>query len=470
MRTRARRSLALMALAGLVLAGTAHAVEPYDQAGEDRNFEKTKERAVVTGSAEYRTAAAQYLVADTPAFAAELATDPGRSPSGLCTVKHSSCSGDVRLAGWEQRVGGMKKPVTFVARNGSVYAGHVWATTAGPAKRPLAVIVNGSVQAPEELYYFAAFTLAKAGYVVATYDPQGQGRSDQVGEGTDLLEGVHSQVAGNTFYDGPQDMIDFALSTPAKPYVPRRSRGGSSHDDKQRARVARGEAAFNPLWSLVDPSRIGLAGHSYGAAGVSYTGQADPRVDAIVAWDNLCAPSACSSGGRPAAPVKITKPALGMSADYGLVASRKSSAPGRLDKSQASLAYSKAGVDSGQINVRGGTHYEFSFIASSNFPATLRGADMTAWYTLAWFDKYVKRDRTADARLLTDRWRSDRLGAAVDLAGDGNLFSFYYPSRLDIRSGGARVRCEDLRAGCATLRPDTQKPDFTYFRGAGLEK
>ncbi len=464
-----RRPLALAALAAVVAAGTAYA-DPYDQKREDRNFEKTKERGAITGSPAYRVAAAQYLATETPGFAAELATDPGRSPSGLCTLKHSSCSGDVRLAGWEKRAGGLKEPVTFVARNGSVYAGHLWATKAGPAKRPLAVIVNGSVQAPEELYYFAAFTLAKAGYVVATYDPQGQGRSDQVGDGVDLLDGVPSQARGTTFYDGPQDMLDFALSTPAKPYVPRKSRGGTSHAGKQQARVARGEAAHNPLWSLVDPTRVGLAGHSFGAAGVSYTGQADPRVDAIVAWDNLCAPDVCTSAGRPAQPVQITKPALGMSGDYGLVPSKKSSAPEPNEKSRASLAYSKAGVDTGQITIRGGTHYEFSFIGSTNFAATLRGADLTAWYTLAWFDKYVKGDRTADARLLTDRWRSDRLGAQVDLDRDGNLFSFYYPSRLDIRSGGKRVTCEDLRKGCAALRPDREKPDFTYFRGAGLAK
>lgn len=463
-----RRPFALMAVAAVVLAGGAQA-EEFDQAREDRNFEKTKERGAVTGSVDYRVAAAEYLAAETPGFAAELAGDPGRNPAGACTLKHSSCSGDVRLAGWEERAGGIKEPVTFVARNGSVYAGHVWATKEGAPQRPLAVVVNGSVQAPEELYYFAAFTLAKAGYVVMTYDPQGQGRSDLLGDGTDLFEGVHSQVRGNTFYDGPQDAIDFALSTPAAPYVPRASRTGTSHAAKQSARVARGEAAFNPLWSLVDPTRIGIAGHSYGAAGVSYTGQADPRVDAIVAWDNLCVPESCSSGGRPAEPVAITKPALGMSADYGLVASKKSSSPDPQEKNRASLAYSAAGVDTGQINIRGGTHYEFSFIGSTNFAATLRGADLTAWYTLAWLDKYVKGDRSADARLLTDRWRDDRLGAEVDLDGDGNLFSFYYPSRLDIRSGGKRVVCEDLRAGCKALRADREAPDFTYFRGAGLE-
>ena len=46
-------------------------------------------------------------------------------------------------------------------------------------------------------------------------------------------------------------------------------------------------AAYNPLWQLLNPKKIGLAGHSFGAAGVSFVGQKDPRVSAIVAWDNL---------------------------------------------------------------------------------------------------------------------------------------------------------------------------------------
>jgi hypothetical protein len=81
---------------------------------------------------------------------------------------------------------------------------------------------------------------------------------------------------------------------------------------------------------------------------------------------------------------------------------------------------------------------DFSFIANPAFGASLRGPDLAAWYTTAWFDKYVKGDPTADARLLTTRWR-----------GEGNLFSFYYRSRLDVRrADGTRFACEDLRSGC----------------------
>ena len=64
----------------------------------------------------------------------------------------------------------------------------------------------------------------------------------------------------------------------------------------------------------------------------------------------------------------------------------------------------------------------------------------------------MKRDASADKRLLTTRWRSDAAEAAIDPDHDGNLFSFYYRSRLDIgRAGGGRFKCEDIRAGCAGM-------------------
>jgi hypothetical protein len=141
-----------------------------------------------------------------------------------------------------------------------------------------------------------------------------------------------------------------------------------------------------------------------------------------------------------------------MSADYGLTPQPNTSDPDPLAKSQQSLAYSQAGVDTGELIIRGGTHYEFSFIPNVAFGGTLRGADQVAWYTTAWFDKYVKGDWSADRRLLTTRWHSDALEAAIDPNGDGNMFSTYYRSRLDIRRAGKpRFKCEDIRAGCAGM-------------------
>ena len=59
----------------------------------------------------------------------------------------------------------------------------------------------------------------------------------------------------------------------------------------------------------------------------------------------------------------------------------------------------------------------------------------------------MKRDASADQRLLTTRWHNDAAEAAIDPDRDGNQFSFYYRSRLDIRrAGGGRFKCEDIRS------------------------
>jgi dienelactone hydrolase len=459
----------------LVAAVAAPAAGAFDPAVEAKNFSKVEERQTIYDTPQYQLQLR--LVSNqnfTEAVTAQ-AADPERQFTGdLCWNGGDGCAGDVRLYDWQSKGYGIVKPVLFTARNGATLSGHVWATKSGPAKRPGIVITNGSVQADEQLYWFAAQTLAKAGYVVLTWDPQGQGQSDLFGEAPDQNEGFHSQSDGRPFFDGTEDALNFFFSTPSKPYVPVKScESGTSHAPKQERRVKLGlDAAYNPYWKLLDPSRVGIAGHSYGAAGVSYIGQWDPRVDAIVAWDNLGRPSPGSNNGsfppgeagcpaNPAArtPAPITKPALGISGDYFLPPTPNTRDPDPASKSTESLEYSKAGVDTGELINRGGSHLDFSFIPNAAFGASLRGADLTAWYTTAWFDRYVKRDPSAIRRLLTGRWRHDGQEAAIDPDHDGNAFSFYYPSRLDIRG----FHCDDLRKGCAGLSDrDGFSGDYSY--------
>jgi dienelactone hydrolase len=388
--------------------------------------------------------------------------DPQREfLSDLCWNGYDACAGDTRLYDWQAKGYGIVTPFVFTARNGAQLSGHVWATRRGPAHRPGVVITNGSVQADEQLYWYAAQALAKDGYVVMTFDPQGQGQSDTAGQGADLLEGVPAQTDGRPFFDGTEDALNFFLSTPAHPYRPVAScNSGTSHADYQKARVKAGfDAAYNPFWRILDRRRIGLAGHSYGAGAVSYIAQWDKRVKAVVAWDNLGAPDATSGLNEkgcvdPAArrPAKIRVPGLGMSADYGLPPTPHTSLPAYDDKDTASLAYSKAHVDTGEIVIRGGSHLDFSYIPNPAFGASLRGPDLVAWYTDAWFDYYLKGSATGYARLVTKRWQHDAAEAAVDSFHDGNAFSFYYRSRLDIRTPeGRRFDCEDLRKGCAGM-------------------
>jgi dienelactone hydrolase len=437
------RGLAVAVIGSLAAAASAAAFDP---ATEARNFSKTTERAAIYSSPEGQLLLRRVGLANALASRQAQLADPERSFSAnLCASGEDGCAGDPRLYDWGPKGHGLVEPVLWTARNGATISGHVWATRSGPAQRPGVVITNGSLQADEQMYWYAAQVLAKAGYVVLTWDPQGQGRSDVPGEGPDANEGVPAQSDGRPFYDGTVDALDFFLSTPRHPFTPRPScETGTSHAPKHQRRVAAGlNSAHNPFAHLLDRGRIGLAGHSYGAAGVSYVGQWDPRVKAIVAWDNLGAPDPgvglgarpCPSDPEARRPAPITRPALGLSADYGLIATPYTADPDPLAKSAQSLEYSRAGVDTGQLVIRGGTHYEFSFIPNPAFGATLRGADLTAWYTTAWFDRYVKGDPTADARLLTARWRDD--------------FSFYYRSRLDIDG----FTCEDLRSGCPGMVP-----------------
>src|SRR4029079_9000792 len=99
-----------------------------------------------------------------------------------------------------------------------------------------------------------------------------------------------------------------------------------------------------------------------------------------VAWGTLRAPGpappTCPSGSsnRPDAPA--AKPALGMSADYGLTPTPYTSDPDRSAKSEGARDLAAAGVPSGELVIRGGTHYEFSFIPNPAFGGTLRGEDL----------------------------------------------------------------------------------------------
>lgn len=489
--TRRILPLLLTAAAVLTAAVPAHA---FDGRREAANYAKVFER-----SREYLTPSYQVLlraatVEGAAGFAALLASDPSRSPLTLCATRMDACAGDVRLYRWGADPREHVRAVHFTARTGALLSGHVFTFGDEDRRRPGVVITPGSVQVVEEMYWWAAQTLARHGYEVLAYDIQSQGHSDTLGTGDDPTRNAAPQSMPS-FVENTEDALRFLRSTPDAPYEPvvaptacRTEPGDPEAAARQRSRAAAGRAdAFNPLHASLDRDRVALAGHSYGTLGPAVIGQCSPSVRATVAWDNLRAGPATDQGF--ALPVPRV-PALGVSQDYGLPATPYTADPDPEAKNVGFTRYVRAGVDVLQVNLRGATHTDWSYLPNPAFGASLRGLDLATWYTLAWLDRYVRHDRGALARVLTDRWRADGPGAAVDARGDGNLFSFYYRSRMAItvrervrsrRRGGRRrsvvvahpVRCDDLRAGCAALVPrarDGHRGDWSYLEELGLRR
>jgi dienelactone hydrolase len=452
--SRRRMPVALAALLALSLAG-APSAGAYDSEREQRNFRKLGERyQEEQANPGYQQGQAVTSAGNVASLVQRDAEERDRLSLTLCAAGVSICNRDHRLDDWGEY--GVREPVVFVNRNGAHVEGSVWASNAtvrDGAPAPAVVIETGSLQAPEAWYRWAAQTLAAHGYVVLTFDVQGQGRSDTFGSGERVFRGVPAQNAEH-FVENLQDALDFLLSSPAAPYAPRDPGAAARQADE----VAAGDAAaHNPLAAVVDTSRVGAVGHSLGASAVSALQARDARIDAIVAWDNL------SAGSTPRVP------ALGMSADYGLFPTPKGSDPNPQEKNAAFDAWRRAGVDAMQVNLRGAAHYEWSYSPAATFapPASLRGIDVSAWYTTAWLDRWVKGDPSADARLLSDRWQADPADVAIDPEEGGNLFSFYYRSRAAFDAAdGAPVACDDLRGGCGMLRADDgepREPPYSYL-------
>jgi dienelactone hydrolase len=356
---------------------------------------------------------------------------------------------------WTAAGRGRVDDVSFDATNGAKLNGHVFrppASTPGPY--PGVVITTGSIQGYQEMYYWAAEGLAEAGYEVLTYDVQGQGNSDTFPAmenctSLDACSGVPFQQAYN-FYQGTEDALNFFFS------------------------------ARNPGLADLDTARVGLAGHSLGASAVSNVGQCDPRVRAIVAWDNLAAVtgtcSAMASGFPADTPAEPTKsvPALGLNAEYFFNPQPQNGAADPDAKDAGFRQLRDAGTDTMQVALRSSTHLEWTYVPYI-LPASRLGERVSMHYTLAWFDRYLKGAANAVDRLTTTtfddsadassigggRFDAERAAASPTNPEAGNVpylieglpvadrLSFYYRSAYSLTApGGARVACDDMRAGC----------------------
>jgi dienelactone hydrolase len=368
------------------------------------------------------------------------------SGENACASWSSVCTGDpYRYPGVDPWYGttGEVTPVNFYDAQGARLSARVWAPLNPSGKKlPGVVIINGSVQAPETLYWWAAQMLAENGYVVLTFDPRGQGRSDSATPGGERGTNINSTV----FRTNLIDAVDFFYSTPGKPYPHNLPEAPGPTADGNAALTT----AFNPYYERFDRDRFGVIGHSLGATGVSVVQGEQPwpgtmlndnPIDAVVAWDSV------SAGALDGVQVAPRAPMMGQSADYFLAPTPNSQPPDALAKSAGFLLWQDAGVPAFQVQIQGGAHYEWSLLPGFPTSDWVPGSDggwgqpLARHYTLAWMDRWLKVKGEpgyddADARLLDDAAWRERM-------------SFYYVSSRDYpaRDGKRRVLA-DIRKGC----------------------
>src|SRR5205814_7253628 len=139
---------------------------------------------------------------------------PPHLTGGVTTLIPGSQAADPfrTLSRWTGAGLGEVTPVKFTALDGAQLRGHVFRPPSSvPEPKggyPGVVITDGSIQAYENLYYWAAEGLAQYGYVVMTYDVQGQGHSDLLPENCTPSDcpGVPYQQDYN-FYQGAEDSL-----------------------------------------------------------------------------------------------------------------------------------------------------------------------------------------------------------------------------------------------------------------------
>ena len=187
----------------------------------------------------------------------------------------------------------------------------------------------------------------------------------------------------------------------------------------------------NPYFNLVDPTRIGAAGHSEGARAASGVQDVDNRFGAIVAFDNLTSDLGAGDAGTavfapcpatgitfgPSQPITPRSPAMGFASDEPAV-----TCPSNTDPAQKETAWDKwvnAGIDSMEIAFRATNHMTFAQLGSATAPGQEQDLQLFSFYTGAWFDRYLKNDPLA----LGDLTSASVLGQPRD-----NILSLSYLS------------------------------------------
>jgi predicted dienelactone hydrolase len=406
--------------------------------------------------------------ADASGRAVDWAANPGAPAPGAAdplraTSRWNGARGDVISIAYRNR---------YDAR----IVGHLWRPKSASGPLPAVVFVNGYGM-DEDSYFWAAEDLAEHGYLVMTFDPQGEGGSDTKpapqycrpgGAWTKPQEmGIREQ--GSCAGEDPPGVLT-GQGTSASFVATGRI---GDEDTSSAAPVYRELAprfvfgtldavayllsARDPWRASIDPARVGVAGHSVGAWAALMVANGDPlhRFGAAVAMD---AYHGFDFGLTGTAPTLLLQSEQENVLGPRLVPPSDPRSPGQLHPTRAVFSDLRSrGIDTGFFVLRGSTHDDFSddFVQASR-----QGQRVASYLTLAWFDDHLRDGPAAvqgDERLHAERfdasadvssigtgaWDPAHGNVPYKIAGEpvADHLSFYYPSDLFDRG----QTCLDLR-------------------------
>lgn len=368
---------------------------------------------------------------------------------------------------------------------------------------PSIIIVPG-LGAAQQPYFGIAQGLAESGYAVLTFDPQCQGRSgcqpaeafcDPNGAWREPQEmGIREQgaCAGmRPAVDPATDPVGSLQENAAFGLYAAGCMAEGCDEDNLAGQYQGAAPPFvfgaldavawllsgdNPKRSVIDATRVGAAGHSLGAYGALLAANGDPlgRFRAAVPWDGYGRMSDLAV--EPAVPTMFQ---MAENEEAGGPFRSPPDADGKTPSENAAL-FGPSGIDVAAIALRGSTHQEWVYnpfymnAQLGQFVASRHGERVGLYYTLAWFDRFLKGAVTTlprgDEATQSANARGRLIAATFDASADrssigqgtwdpttrsnvpyliggsavSDHLSFYFRSFYSFDG----LACDDIRVGC----------------------
>ena len=322
-------------------------------------------------------------------------------------------------------------------------------TRRGACRRPYpgVVITTGSIQGSERMYWWLAQDLAERGYVVLTYDVQGQGTSETLPHENDQVnalpfcnpfaephDGESVRLPGRARAAGLELRLRHAgrarlLPVDAAEALPEPQRRRHAGERLQPALARCSTAARDRRTATPGrTTRVAIIGHSLGASAVSYVqGDRQARADGRRARQ---AARRRRRAGFPAATSSRSCPALAVQSEYGFKVqpywlqhgSSIAPQPGPPDRGARPAARAedrlrRAGARRASTrcsSCRAPRRTSSSPTSRFVLPASRYGQALTSVYVQRWLERYLKhrRSRPARARASATSSRSTSAGGS----------------------------------------------------------